>query len=60
MAIVISIATTKKTMQDKIHKNVINISRWNPKTCSSNAEEGKKREMVELEREETNRMTWLI
>ena len=55
MGVVISIATTKKTMQDKILKNVINISRWNPKTCSGNAEEGKKREMVELEREETNR-----
>lgn len=36
-------------MQNRILKNVTNISRWNLKTCSSNAGEGKKKEIVELD-----------
>lgn len=49
MCIVISIVTTEKMMQNRILKNVTNISRWNLKTCSSNAGEGKKKEIVELD-----------
>lgn len=44
MYIIISIVTTKKTMETKILKNVVNISRWNLKICSSNPEEDKNRE----------------
>lgn len=52
MYIIICRVTTKQTIQGDILKNAIHKSRWNPKECSSNPKEGKRREAEKTNRQE--------
>lgn len=61
MYIITPRATSKKTIQRDALKNIIIKSKWNPKKCSINTQEGKKGGTEVQETEETKRkqiITW--
>lgn len=60
MYVIISRETTKNTLWSDIIKNTINKDIQNPKTCSSNPQEDKKRKTYGSKVEETNKNQIII